>query len=110
MSYQVVILSKAEEELQQILNWIKDRSQEGAKSWLVAFQQATELLKHDPLARSKAPEDEFMDWEIRQFLFKTPRGRSYRALFTVVDREIRILHVRGPGQADVSPDEISRDE
>jgi len=34
----------------------------------------------------------------RQFFFKTPHGRTYRGVFTVVDDEIRVLRVRGPGR------------
>ena len=38
---------------------------------------------------------------------KTRRGRPYRLLFTLDDCEVRVLHVRGPGQDLVSADELN---
>jgi hypothetical protein len=45
-----------------------------------------------------APESAEVDYPVQQFLFKTPRGRKYRILYTIVGDEVRVLHVRGPGQ------------
>jgi hypothetical protein len=50
-----------------------------------------------PLACSIAPENAEFDFELRQALFKTRHGVPYRCVFTVVDDEVRILRVRGPG-------------
>ncbi len=44
----------------------------------------------------------------RPFFFKTPHGRTYRGVFTIVDDEIRVLRVRGPGQPSLEPDELGR--
>ena len=49
----------------------------------------------------------FADFEVRHMTFKTRRGRPYRLLFTLADREARVLHVRGPGQDLVSADELN---
>ena len=51
-------------------------------------------------------EDEHFDIDVRQALFKTRRGRIYRMLFTIVGNEVRILRVRGPGQAPVVADDV----
>ena len=53
-----------------------------------------------------APEDEFVDEEIRQAFFQTRRGQRYRVLFTVIDNEVRVLHIRGPHQRLLRPDEL----
>ena len=53
-----------------------------------------------------APEDEFTDAKLQQFLFKTRRGRTYRGVFVVVDNEVRILRIRGPGQPPLEADEL----
>ncbi|MGH7200482.1 MAG: hypothetical protein ACREJB_07745, partial [Planctomycetaceae bacterium] len=73
-------------------------------------EEAARRLLTDPLGYGRAREDEFVDWELRQFLFKTPRGRTYRGVFTVVDDEVRILRVRGPSQRDLEPEELLDDE
>jgi hypothetical protein len=56
---------------------------------------------------SFAPESNDHPEPIYQVIFKTRRGRPYRALFVVRDRTVFILHVRGPGQDFVAPNEIA---
>ncbi len=103
MNFRLRILRQATIELREIHAWIYERSPDGADRWLAAFETAAARVVLDPLAFPKAPEGEFCTFDVRQFLFKTRRGRKYRVLFTVVDDEIRILHLRGSGQ-DVMDD------
>ncbi len=42
--------------------------------------------------------------------FRTRRGRRYRALFEIRENRVLILHVRGPRQNLVSPDELRDDD
>ena len=44
--------------------------------------------------------------EIRQRIFKTRRGLPYRILFVVRGDVIYLLHVRGPGQDLMAPEEM----
>lgn len=53
-----------------------------------------------------APENGYGDTEIRQVIFKTRRGKTYRLLFTIRDNVVFIRHVREPGQDLVSPEEF----
>lgn len=108
MSYDVVILRRAEEQLAEIATWISQRSLDGAARWLDAFDAAIDQLRENPLNSSLAAEDEFVETEIRHVFFKTRRGATYRAIFTVIDREVRVLHVRGPGQSLVRPEELPK--
>lgn len=39
-------------------------------------------------------------------MFKTRKGRKYRVLFTIQDQTAIILHVRGPGQDLLDPDDL----
>ncbi len=98
MRYDLRILKQAEEEVRSIFEWLEERSPAGASSWFNAFQAAAKRLCGNPFAWPTAPEDSFVDFEVRNFVFKTRHGRKYRALYTVIDNEIRILHVRGSGQ------------
>jgi len=77
-----------------------ERDAAAAGRWFDAFEAAANSIERAPQSYSLAPEDEFLDWKIRQFFFRTRRGRTYRGLFTIVDNEMR---VRGPGQALIEP-------
>ena len=98
MSLRVVILAKAEQDLWSNVAWLARRSRQGAARWLAAFESAKERLAVNPSSFALAPENARVSFELRQILFRTPRGRQYRAVFTVVDDEVRILRIRGPGQ------------
>jgi plasmid stabilization system protein ParE len=106
MRYSVRTLPRAEFDAQQIYDWIHERAPEGALRWWQAFEDACKSLKRNPLAYGFAAEAESTGREIRQFLFKTSQGNYYRALFIVVDDEVRVLRVRGPGQPELLPDEL----
>jgi plasmid stabilization system protein ParE len=107
MAYTVRTLPRAEFDAQQIYDWIKEQSPQGAERWWWAFLDACDRLKQQPLSYALAPEAEWSDREVRQILFKTPRGRYYRALYVVVEDEVRVLRVRGPGQPDLQADELA---
>ncbi len=98
MTFKKRILKQAEAELREIFWWIESRSPEGAARWLVAFENATETTLRHPFSQPLAPEDALVDYEVRYFPFKTRWGRRYRAIYTVVEDEVRILHIRGSGQ------------
>lgn len=104
MTFQVRTLPRAERDATDIFAYISEHSADGALRWWQVFEAAVSALaSSNPEACSLAPEDDLTDLTLRQFFFKTRRGRTYRGVFTVVDQEIRILRVRGPGQAPVDP-------
>jgi plasmid stabilization system protein ParE len=98
MTFQVRILSRAENDVRRIYDWILERSPQGAVSWLVAFESGADSLRVNPHQWPTAPENSLVSYEVRHFLFRTSHGKKYRGIFTVVDHEVRILHVRGFGQ------------
>ena len=100
MKFEVHTLPRAELDAAEIFSYISSRSPDGALRWMTALENAVEVLAQgNPEACSLAPEDDIIERTIRQFFFKTRRGRTYRGVFTMVDNEIRILRFRGPGQA-----------
>jgi plasmid stabilization system protein ParE len=105
MSYQVTLLPAAQRELATIYGWLANRSPQGARTWFNRFTEALLTLEENPLSFGVAPENEFTDEDVRQLIFKTKRGRRYRALFTVWGDTVYVLHVRGPGQDLVEPGE-----
>jgi hypothetical protein len=106
MSFSVVVLGRAAGEVQAIAAWLAERSPQGAMRWLDAFEAAKNYLAANPFACGLAPENDYVDVEVRQIVFQTRRGNRYRALFTIAENEVRILHVRGPGQPLLSADEV----
>ena len=106
MPFRVILLGRAEYDVNAIVDWLIERSPQGAARWLASFDDARTNLANNPLGYGLAPEDDFVDNAIRQIIFKTRRGRRYRALFTEIENEVRILHVRGPGQAPMKASEF----
>jgi hypothetical protein len=69
-----------------------------AEAWAKAFDNALVYLEENAGVCSLARENDYVDFEVRDVLFKTRRGLVYRILFTIRDDKVIILHVRGPGQ------------
>ena len=107
MSFSLRILPRAEKDAQHIYDYIAERSPDGALRWWDALQRSASKLLENPSRYGYAPENSLTRFEVRQFLFKTRRGRTYRGIFAVVDSEIRILRIRGPGQAPLEADEMN---
>jgi plasmid stabilization system protein ParE len=104
----VRILPRAEQDAAHIFAYISEHSPDGAIRWWEAFECAIAALgSSNSEAYSIAPENDLTDLTLRQFLFKTRRGKTYRGIFTVVGAEIRVLRVRGPGQAPVDPEDLT---
>lgn len=99
MSFRVILEPRAHQHFKHIVRWLSDRSPSGAEHWLDAFDDAIERLEGNADGCSIAPENVLVKREIRQTLFKTPRGRMYRMVFTIVGSDVRVLAIRGPGQA-----------
>ena len=106
MAYTIRLLPRAEFDAQQIYDWIKERSPDGARHWWLAFEEACNRLEQHPLSHALAPEAERFGGDVRQILLGTRQGNCYRALYVVAGNEVRILRLRGPGQPDLIEDEM----
>jgi plasmid stabilization system protein ParE len=107
MSYQVRILARARQDFEDYIAWIAGRSPQGAERWAAAFEAALARLEENPFLSPVASESEDIGEEVRNILFRTRAGRTYRALFVVVDDEVRILRIRGPGAPPVTRDDLN---
>ena len=103
MSFTVRELPKAKHDKRSIFCWLDERSPAGAVAWLDAYDSLIERLKQDAASFGAAAESQDCDFDDRQALFKTRRGRVYRALFFIEGREVYVLRIRGSGQAPVTP-------
>jgi plasmid stabilization system protein ParE len=86
MTYRVRPLRKAQQDVDAILTGIIDerKTPQGAAAWLEAYDTAAAAIANNPERHSHAPENSLLDFELRQFLFKTKKGRMYRGIFTIV--------------------------
>jgi plasmid stabilization system protein ParE len=108
MKFIVTTLRSAERDCNRILEYIAARSKSGAEGWARAFDKALAYLEENAASCPLAAENEYVDFEVRETLFKTRRGLIYRALFTIRENTAVILHVRGPGQDFVASMEVRR--
>jgi plasmid stabilization system protein ParE len=98
MPYDVLLLKRAETELLQATDWIAQQSPESAERWFRNFLAALLPLEHNPERCGWAPENGRSRLDLRQLIFRPPSGRSFRAIFTIVGDQVRVLRIRGAGQ------------
>lgn len=106
MAFQVEPSMVAMKEIQEIFDWLRDRSPLGAERWYQELCAAIETLESSvSIPGHLAQESEWFEDELRHLVFKTPRGRPYRILFTVDSSRIIIHSVRGRGRNYLEPTE-----
>jgi len=98
MKFTVITLRAAERDFHGILEYIAARSKVGAEAWARAFDKALVHLEESADSCPMAAENEHVDFEVREMLFKTRRGLIYRILFTIRENTAIVLHIRGSGQ------------
>ena len=98
MGFEPIFLRRAQADVERIYQFIASRSSAGASRWYLALGEAVTSLARDPNRCAAAPESVRLKVDLRQRLFKTPRGRNYRILFIIAGDQVRILRIRGPGQ------------
>jgi plasmid stabilization system protein ParE len=106
MKYNVLALRRAEADIRGIVRWIARRSPQGAASWLDALEEVLGYLADHAGSCAAAAEAAECGIPIKQSLFATRRGRTYRAIFIITGNQVRILRVRGPGQPPLLEDEL----
>lgn len=104
--FKLLVLPRAETDIDSIFNWLSGRSLLGAKNWVLALKLAFDRISKDADSLALAPESRLVNEQIRQCLFKTPKGRTYRILCLVEREGVIVLRVRGPGQPSLSADEL----
>ena len=109
MEYRVRLSPEADDEIEEALRWIFERSARGAVRWYNGLMEALQSLSHWPNRCPLAPENETFDEEIRQLLYGRRMNR-YRILFTVEGREVRILHVRHGARRYLRPNSGGGDD
>jgi plasmid stabilization system protein ParE len=106
MRFQVHELCRAQADIRSIVGWLAERSPQGAKAWLKAYDEMVRRLEDQASSCGPAEEADEFERDVRQALFKTRRGKVYRALFLIEAQQVYLLRIRGPGQAPVQPGEL----
>jgi mRNA-degrading endonuclease RelE of RelBE toxin-antitoxin system len=107
MNFTVHELPRAKADKRHILLWLLERSPQGGKAWLTAYDDALVTLADNADSFGEALENKDCPLlDIKQTFFKTRRGRVYRLLYFIEGSEVYILRVRGPGQAPIDPQEL----
>ena len=110
MTFEVRVLGRGQADIEDIYQWLRQRSPTGAAAWYAALVATLDQLAEFPAACPPAAEAREMGMDLRQELFRTRRGRTYRILFMIVGAEVRVLRVRGPGQRPVAEREVRTSE
>src|SRR5262245_55227266 len=93
MTHRVFVTAEARRNLRDAYHWAAQHAPDAAARWLARFESSLATLSESPTRCPLAPENNLVEAEIREFLFGR-RGGAYRALFTIVGDEVRVLHVR----------------
>ena len=108
--FAVTVLPQAEQDADSIFDWLQGKSRQGALAWYEALGIALQELARQGDIHNYAPESERVKRPVRQKLFKTLRGRTYRILYEIEADQLYILHIRAPGQKLLSRRNLRRHE
>src|SRR5579859_7370973 len=107
MKFAVYELPKACWDNRDIFEWLFERSPRGATAWLDAYDRMIGRLTAVADTMPRAQEANGLDLEVNEILFKSARGRFYRAVFHLDGGNVYILRIRGPGQAPIASDDLT---
>jgi plasmid stabilization system protein ParE len=89
MKYRVEITATAEADLDKAFQWIEKDSLAAAQRWRKGLYKVATSLEGLPFRYGLAPENAAVDFELRQYVYK-----SHRILYTVIGDTVYILHIR----------------
>ena len=107
MTYQVLLNRSASMALDKgLLWWAENRSPEQAVRWHTGFLAALNQLAHDPDRFPLAPENDLVDFEVRELHYGLGSRPWHRAVFTIRDTVVRVLHIRHAAQSDLQREDL----
>jgi plasmid stabilization system protein ParE len=108
MMYRVIITASAKQNLRDAYLWAAERAPHTGALWLQRFEAELQTVANFPERFQVAPENAFVESEIRQLVFGR-RLSAYRALFTIVGDEVQVLHIRRATRDWANPDDLITD-
>lgn len=104
-----MVTPEAKADLRDIYRYIRERAPRAAAQWSVSARASIKTLSHFPERCSLAPESTHFDVPIRQMLLGAGNRGTYRILFVIVDKWLRILHVRHGSMLPMGTEESGED-
>ncbi len=99
--FQVLVAAPADAEIQEAYLFIHRDSPGNAVNWRLGLLEAVESLRAFPERCPLAPENGFLELELRQFIYG-----NYRMIFTVQGDAVIVLHVRHGARAPMKSNDI----
>lgn len=106
MAYWLNVTTQARDDItRNAAWWAENHSLNEALDWYDGIYEQLNSLLRFPESHSLASENDAFPYEIREKLVGGKR-RTYRAIFTVVGAEVRVLTVRRAAERPVTPDDV----
>ena len=101
MNRKLTYQSRAAKDLESILAYIDERSDQGAIAWLDRYDGVIKRIRENPEQFPKAPESVNLSIAVQNAIVRTKKGLPYRVVFVERPGEIVVLSIRGPGQSNL---------
>jgi len=108
MTYRVVVTRAAKRDLfQTVAWWSEHRSAEQAERWYMKIVPAIDTLAEQPDRCPVSPETDLLPTGLRQLHFGSGRRPTHRIVFTIIDKEVRVLRIRHAAQQSLTLDDLT---
>jgi plasmid stabilization system protein ParE len=104
-----MVTPEARADLRDIYRYLRDHAPRAATQWSVSSRASIKTLSHFPERCPLAPESTHFDVPIRQMLLGTANRATYRVLFVIVDRSVRVIRVRHGSMLPLGEEESGED-
>lgn len=101
MKHRVELTASAAEEFEAAYLYIAATSPRNAARWRIGLYAACDSLELLPHGCSLAPENEHVNFEVRQKFYGV-----YRLIFTIAEDRVIILHLRHGARQPLRPEEL----
>jgi plasmid stabilization system protein ParE len=86
--------------------WAENHSLEQALEWEDEIRQQIATLNAMPERHALAPENPGFPFDMREELIGLGSRPGYRAVYTIVESEVRVLAIRRGSQDVITPDDL----
>jgi plasmid stabilization system protein ParE len=104
-----MVTPEAKADLRDIYRYLRDRAPRAATQWSIRARAGIKTLSHSPERCPLAPESVHFNEPIRQMLLGTGNRGTYRVLFVIVDKSVRVIHVRHASMLPLGSEESGED-
>jgi len=105
--FSVTILPRAEADVERNARWwAEHHDADQAATWFNTASEQILSLKLMPVSNELSIENDDFPYEIRDKLIGLGSRRSYRAVFTIRDKEVFVLAVLRTTQDSLTPSEV----